>query len=160
MVVRTSRGITPRITSAVNMLSTFTNSPRFSRVRFSMYRRSASASFKRHIPSIVSESEHSWDIVPSPYPSCRVTTSPQTGVRGSYHVGQGPKAISAHIGSELPVADFDTLRDVGVLLGVFARLELHDDLVVPRDQLVLPRRNRRELIRAVTAATANIGLPP
>src|ERR1017187_4590046 len=54
MVVRTSRGITPRITSSVNMLSTFTNSTRFSRVRFSMYRRSASASFKRHIPSIVS----------------------------------------------------------------------------------------------------------
>src|ERR1017187_3946878 len=99
MVVRTSRGITPRITSAVNMLSTFTNSTRFSRVRFSMYRRSASASFKRHIPSIVSESGHSWDIVPSPYPSCRVATSPQTGVRVNYHVGQGPKAISALIGS-------------------------------------------------------------
>src|ERR1017187_4265059 len=104
MVVRTSRGITPRITSSVNMLSTFTNSTRFSRVRFSMYRRSASASFKRHIPSIVSESGHSWDIVPSPYPSCRVPTSPQTGVRVNYHVGQGPTAISAHIGSlSLPV---------------------------------------------------------
>src|ERR1017187_718670 len=101
MVVRTSRGITPRITSAVNMLSTFTNSTRFSGVRFSVYRRSASASFKRHIPSIVSESGHSWDIVPSPYPSCRVATSPQTGVRVNYHVGQGPTAISAHIGRDL-----------------------------------------------------------
>ena len=52
-----SRGITPRITSAVNWRSPFRNSARFSGVRASTYRRSASASFKRQTRSSVSARE-------------------------------------------------------------------------------------------------------
>src|ERR1035437_4084752 len=45
--------------------------------------------------------------------------------------------------------EFDALSDVGVLLGLSAPLELHDEVVVTGDQLVLPWRNRAELICAV-----------